>query len=216
MAIVQQAPVAYSAYTSLPGTSEQIIQTSAAGVSAGQPAGNFYLNGPASNLINGDPFTVRLAGTILAHGATQIVKIGLLWAAWNAASVSNGVYTPAQVNAATLIDAYQTVGSGALIAGQSYDFLVEQECYASVASGVLNAAGLPTVSVGGVKVNVTNSAPGGPLTCPNMQVAAPSTQPQGITNFVNQPAFSFAASIANSVSDTTESLILTQFCIVLP
>ena len=207
MAILAQAPVAFSAYTSIAGTSEQIIPVSTSGVIAGLTAGNFYLNNcPDGNKLSGKRFKVNVGGWLKAHGASQTVAFGLLWQAYTSAGALNS--TPA--------DTFTPVASAALTAGTYYDFVIEQEFFGDANAGKIIAY-LPSVTIAGVPVTtVTVTAP---LTCPNLNASAAWQEPSGqstgyITPTVgmNLPVIAFCASITNTqVSDLVETCALTEF-----
>lgn len=203
--IIQQAPAAFAGLTVAAGTAAQVLQVNAAGVLAGLASGNFYLKGPASNELNQNPFRVIVSGTILAHGATQTVAVGLQWAAISAAGVVG-----------SLADTFTAVASGTLVAGTYYDFMIEQEFYGSALSSTLNVAGVAsntTVSVGGVPTAISTGIPAS-LALTNAAIASQTEPITGVNNTVNQPAFAFAVTVKNSVSDTTETVTLNQFAIV--
>jgi hypothetical protein len=198
MPILSQAAVGFSGMTSASGTSEQIWQMSSAGVTAGLASGNFYMDSPPANIINGVPFAVTVAGWVKAHGTSQTIKFGLMWQAWNGSSRSG---SPA--------DAFTTVASGTLTAGTVYDFYVQQKFLGDANAQVLSPLGLPTVVVGGTAVTI--SAVTSPLTTFNFATASQTEPITGINASYNYPAVSFVPSFLNSVSDTTETLQLTTF-----
>jgi hypothetical protein len=202
MAIVARAYEIYSAFTTAAGLAEQIIQVDAAGVLAGQTAGNLYLNGPSANQMQGKRFKVNLGGWIKAHGTSQTVKLGLLWQAWSGLALTG---SPA--------DTFTTAASGTLTAGTYYDFCVEQEFFGDVNAGTIVAV-LPSVMICGAAVSISTVTAA--LTCPNLNTAlfANSTPSSGyITPPLgnNTPAISFCASVLNSVSDTSETCAITEF-----
>lgn len=203
MAILAQAPVAFSNYTTLTGTVEQITQVSAAGLTAGINGGvasNFYLDSPQANLLPGRS-KVTATGWIKAHGATQTVKLALMWQAWQA---GNRIGIP--------LGTFTVVASPTLLAGVFYDFLIEQEFYTELNSGLLFAV-LPTVSINGNAVSITVGAPAGPLALPNLSSASQTEPITGINTSYNYPAVSFCIGLVNSVSDTAETFAMTQFCL---
>jgi hypothetical protein len=186
MSVISQ-PQVFSKYTSLAGSSEQVIPG--------------FITSPQADQIVSNTFKVTASGTIVAHGATQTVKVALLWAAISASGV---IGVP--------VDTFTPVASGTLIAGTSYDFVIEQEFYAgSAAQGTIVPLGLPTVFVGGVAVNVTTGLPS-PLACPNISSFVQAATNNGIVVTENNlPPIAFALSIANSVSDTAETVQINQF-----
>jgi hypothetical protein len=223
--IIAQAPVQYAAgYTSVAGTAEQIIQTNAAAKVAGIAPGNFYLDVTAEEAVS-SLIKVKASGTIQAHGATQTVAMGLLYQAWSGTS-----------RASNPVDTFTPVASAALVAGNYYDFSIEQEFFCSSAlSGILCATGLPVVTVGGIVVNVTTGIPSA-LSLPNLlqtpyilQAASGGNTGPAITGpassgYVSNafaspnagvisttPIMSFAVSIKNSVSDAVETVNLNSF-----
>lgn len=197
--VLSQAPIAFGPYTSVAGTSEQTITYNTAGNSAGF-SGNLYLDSPPANILNGKLFTVKLGGWIKAHGATQTVAVGLQWVAW-----ANGARGTSLADTFTL-----TNKSAALTAGTFYDFVVAQQFFAeSKTSQVIAFA--PTVYWIGAALVVA-----GTVTAPlSATFSGSASQPEpgtGINEIANNsPVLSFAASITNSVSDTTETVQLTQF-----
>lgn len=203
--VVAQAPVAFSAYTSIAGTAEQIIPVSSSGVTAGLTAGNFYLDGPPSNVLNGKVFTVKLAGWVKAHGASQTLKVGLLWNAWTAAGARS----------ATVVDTFTlTNASTTLIAGTFYDFLLVQQFYGEANTNALSSIAPSVYNISGSPVVSGTSASPLAVTFNSASQAEPGN---GLNEVASQnfPLVSFAASITNSVSDTIETCQLTQFQIEL-
>lgn len=201
MAILAQAPVAFSNYTTLTGTAEQITQVSAAGLAAGvnnAVASNFYLDSPSANLLPGRS-KVTATGWIKAHGATQTVKIALMWQAWSGAS---RISIP--------LDTFTVVASPTLLAGVFYDFNLEQTFYTEPNSGLLFAV-LPSLSINGNAVSIVTGAPSGPLPLPNLSSASQTSPVTGINTSYNYPAVSFCIGLVNSVSDTAETFALTSF-----
>ena len=202
MAIVAKAYEVFSAYTTLTGTSEQIIPVNATGVAAGQTAGSLYLDGPSASKINGKRFKVNLGGWIKAHGTSQTVKLGLMWQAW-LGSARTG--SPA--------DTFTTVASGTFTAGTFYDFVVEQEFFGDVNLAAI-VAYLPSVTITGAAVTTTVVTAA--LACTNMDNAL-FNQPSPSTGYItpavgyDYPAISFCASVLNSVSDTVETCAITEF-----
>lgn len=207
MAIIANAPVGFcNTLTSASGTSEQIFQVSTAGTTAGLPAGDFYLFanvagafGPSSNLIVNSKFVVTVGGWIKAHGTSQTVKPGLLWQTF-----TSGTSTLASSPA----DTFTTVASGTLTAGTVYDFLIEQSFYLNVASATVSGA-LPLVMVAGAPVTITTLT--APLAVNNVATASQTEPITGVNNSLNYPCVAFTASITNSVSDTTETALITDF-----
>ena len=198
--VLSQAPIAFGSYTSLTGTTEQTIPYNAAGVSAGF-SGNLYLDSPPANVINGRIFTVRLAGWIKAHGATQTAKIGLQWVAW-----ANGSRGTSLADTFTLTNA-----SGSLTAGTFYDFVLQQQFFAEANASQVIAFAPSIYWVGGALVTA------GTVTAPlAVTFAGSASQPEpgsGLNEVTsnNNPVVSFAASLTNSVSDTTETMQITEF-----
>lgn len=200
MAVIAQAPVAFSKYTSLTGTGEQILQVSSAGVTAGMTAGNFYLDAPPSNILNGKVFTVRMAGWLKAHGASQTVAVGLLWSAWSAGSRS-----------ATTADTFTipTV-SHVLVAGTYYNFSIVQQFYGDSSTNALTAI-LPAVySMWGNGYSVVTATTPLAVTFNSASQTEPGTGFSEVAD-QNYPLVSFMTSITNSVADTVETCQLTQF-----
>src|SRR5580698_7391516 len=117
--IVAPAPVQFSGpYTVLTGTSVQYIPTTAAGVTAGLPSGNFALTAPESNLLNGSKFSVVFGGWFKSHGTSQTLAVGLYCNPFTSATAptGNGTLTSATATA-----------SGTLTAGTYYDFSFTQD-----------------------------------------------------------------------------------------
>ncbi len=195
---VSQAPVAFMGQATGAATTEQIINYNTAGVSAGH-SGVVYLDSPSANLLGGRFFTVKLGGTIVAHGATQTVKIGLVWYPW----VAGGTRSSTAADTFTL-----TSASAALTSGTSYDFALQQTFYAATGASTVVAFAPSFYWIGAALVVA------GTVTAPLATVysVAPQTEPiTGINNTVNFPCVSFAASITNSVADTTETFTVTEF-----
>lgn len=202
MPVIAQAPVAFSSMTSGTGTSAQIWQMNASGVTAGLASGNFYLDSPPANLLNGVPFTVTYAGWVKAHGSSQYIGMGLDWIAWNGSSRTG---SPAA--------AFTVVQSGALTAGTVYDFYVQQKFYGDANAQVLGALP-PTVSVGGSAVTIVTTT--GALTTFNFATASQTEPITGINASYNYPVASFVPTFTNTTSDTTATLALTYFAISTP
>lgn len=200
---VSQAPVAFSLNTALTGTSASTMQVSSAGVTAGLTAGNFYLDSASSNLMNGRRFVVTMAGWIKAHGATQTVAPGLQIYPWNT-SVSGA-------KTASGTATFTPVASASLTSGTYYDFVVTQQFFGEVNANTLTCFA-PTVYVAGSPVTIVTTA--SPVTV--AFASASQTEPiTGINNTTDYPLASFAMTYTNSVSDTTETLQLTDFSIDL-
>lgn len=199
MSILANAPVQYSGpMTSASGTGTQIIALTTAGVNAGYGlAGNFYLDSPSSNLLNGIPFRVKAAGWIKAHGATQTVAVGLQVFPWNT--------SVAGARTASGTATFTPVASGSLTAGTYYDFYIQQEFVADANANTLTCLA-PTVYAAGSSVSISSVASA-------QTVAFASSFSSGTSNTVDYPLASFVVSFANSVSDTTQTLQLTQFII---
>lgn len=201
-----QAPVAFSAMTSASGTSEQLWQVSSTGTSVGNlTAGNFYLDSPSSNLLNGRKFTVTVGGWFKAHGATQTVAVGIQIFPWNT-TVAGG-------RTASGTDTYTTVASGTLIAGTFYDFLIFQDFFGEINANTLTCL-LPTVYFGGSKANVVTAASAQTVAF----ATAVQTEPGNGLNEVtsqNYPLASFVPTFTNSVSDTVMTAQLTQCSITV-
>ena len=204
MAFIQnQAKVLFSPTTSVAGTAAQPWQVSANGVTQGETAGNFYLNSQPSNNLNGRRFNITYGGWVKAHGATQTIAFGLVLYPWNT-SVAGGI-------AASGTNTYTAVASGTLVAGTFYDFVVSQDFYGEINANTLTCFA-PTVYVAGSPVTIVTTA--SPIT---VAFALPTqTEPiNGINNTTDYPLASFNPTFTNSVSDTTETLQLTQFALSL-
>jgi hypothetical protein len=206
MAIIASAPVAFSAYTSIAGTSEQIIPVSTSGVIAGLTAGNLYLECPDGNKLSGKRFKVSVGGWLKAHGTSQTVSLGLLWQAYTALGAKTG--SPA--------DTFTVAASAVLSPSTFYDFVIEQEFFGDANLGKI-VAYLPSVMIMGAAVAISSVT--APLTCPNLNASASWAEPSGqstgyITPTVgmNLPVIAFCASITNNIaSDLVETCALTEF-----
>ena len=192
------APVAYSLMTSGSGTSEQLWQVSSTGTSAGVAAGNFYLDSPESDKLNGRRFTVTVGGWVKAHGATQTIKFGLQIFPWNT-SVAGG-------RTATGTDTWTTVATGALTAGTYYDFVMVQDFFGEANANTLTCFA-PSVYVGGSAVAIVTTASAQTVAFASASQTEPIT---GINSLTDYPLCSFVPTFLNSVSDTTETMQLTQ------
>jgi hypothetical protein len=196
-----QAPVAFSAYTTLSGTTAQTVQVSSAGVSAGLTAGNLYLDSASSNLMNGRRFVVTAAGWIKAHGATQLVAMGLQIYPWNT--------TVSGARTASGTSTFTPVNSGTLTAGTFYDFVITQQFFGEANADTLTCFA-PVVYVAGSPVTIVTTA--SPVTV--AFASASQTEPiNGVNNTTDYPLASFTCTIANNVSDTVETMQLTQFSV---
>lgn len=194
-----QAPVAYSLMTSGSGTSEQLWQVSSTGTSAGVAAGNFYLDSPASNLINGRKFNVTYGGWVKAHGASQNIKFGLQIFPWNT--------SVAGARTASGTDTFTTVTSAQMIAGTYYDFLVSQDFFGEVNADTLTCT-LPTVYVAGSQVTIVTPASAQTVAFASASQAEPGNGLNEVAS-TNYPLASFVPTFVNAVSDTTMTLQLT-------
>ncbi len=203
MAIVTaQAPVAFSLMTSASGTSAQTIQVSSAGVTAGLTAGNLYLDSPSSNLLNGRRFNVTVIGWVKAHGATQTIAPGLQIYPWNT-SVSGA-------RTASGTATFTTQASGTLTAGTYYDFMISQDFFGEANANTLVCTA-PSVYVNSGTA-IASTTPASPVTV--AFASASQTEPiNGVNATTDYPLASFTVTFANSVSDTVETVQLTQFCI---
>ena len=204
MAFIQnQAKVAFSAMTSASGTAAQAWQVSATGVTQGETAGNFYLNSQPSNNLNGRKFNITYAGWVKAHGATQTIAFGLVLYPWNT-SVAGAI-------AASGTATYTAVASASLTAGTFYAFVVSQDFYGQVNADTLTCFA-PTVYVAGSPVTIVTTA--SPITV--AFASASQTEPiNGVNATTDYPLASFNPTFTNSVSDTTETMQLTQFALQL-
>jgi hypothetical protein len=201
--IQNQAKVLFSAMTSAAGTAAQPWQVSANGVTQGETAGNFYLNSQPSNNLNGRKFNVTYGGWVKAHGATQTIAFGLVLYPWNT-SVAGAI-------AASGTNTYTAVASGSLTAGTFYDFVVSQDFFGEANANTLTCFA-PTVYVAGSPVTIVTTA--SPITV--AFASASQTEPiTGVNATTDYPLASFNPTFTNSVSDTTETMQLTQFALQL-
>jgi hypothetical protein len=196
-----QAPVAFSLTTSATGTSAQAFQVSSAGTSAGLTAGNLYLDSASSNLMNGRRFVVTAAGWVKAHGGTQTIAPGLQIYPWNT--------TVAGARTASGTATFTPVASGTLVAGTFYDFVVTQQFFGEANANTLTCFA-PVVYVAGSVVSIVTTASAQTVAFASASQTEPIT---GINNTVDYPLASFTCTFTNSVSDTVETLQLTQFSI---
>ena len=206
--VTNEAAVLYSSTTAVAGTSAQLFQVNAAGVSAGVAAGNFYLTAGPSNILNGRKFTVTAAGWVKAHGATQTFAPGLQIFPWNT-SVAGG---PAASGTAT----FTPVASGTLVAGTFYDFIIQQTFFGEANANTLTCES-PAVYVAGSQLfssGTTPPLPSSPVTV-SFQIASQTEPITGLNNTTDYPLAYFGVSFANTVSDTTETAQLTSFVVEL-
>jgi hypothetical protein len=195
-----QAPVAFSATTAATGTASQLFQVSAAGVTAGLTAGNFYLDSPSSNLLNGQLFTVTAAGWVKAHGATQKMGIGLQVFPWNT--------SVAGAKTATGTETFIMTPSATLTSGTYYDFVIQQKFFGEANANTLTCFA-PTVYFAGSLVTISATLPAAITVA---FASASQTEPiTGVNNTYNYPLASFGIEFYNTVSDTTETMALTSF-----
>lgn len=194
-----QAPVAFSAYTSIAGTAAQTMSVSAAGVSAGLTAGNFYLDATDSDKLNGRRFVVTAAGWIKAHGGTQTVAPGLQIYPWNTSA--------AGARSASGTATFTPVASGTLVAGTYYDFVITQQFFGEANANTLTCFA-PTVYVAGSVVTIVTTASAQTVSFASASQTEPIT---GINNTTDYPLASFTVTQTNSVSDTTQTSQLTYF-----
>lgn len=196
--ILATAPVSFSAYTTLSGTSAQLIPVSSAGVTAGLRSGNFFLTAPESDLLNGGRFKVTFSGWVKAHGASQTVAIGLYINPYTSASQPTGNGTLTSVTA---------VGSATLTQGTVYNFTFAQEFFGDATAGTITFL-TPSIFIAGA--SVSQGANSTPLAV-TFNSASQTNPITGINNTANWPLADFYVGITNSVSDTAETLQLTEF-----
>ena len=203
MANIANAPVVFSGpYTTLTGTGVQYIPTTAAGVTAGLPSGNFFLTGPQSDLLNGSAFTVNFSGWYKSHGTSQTLAIGLYCNPFIASTNPTGNGTLTTVTA---------VASGTLTAGTTYDFSFSQRIFGEANANTLNFFN-PVVSAAGGNIITTQTGLATPLAV--TFASASQTSPiTGINITYNWPLANFYVAITNGVSDTAATLQLTEFFI---
>ncbi len=193
------APVLFSATTAVAGTAAQSFQVSAAGVSAGLTAGNFFLDSTDSDKLNGRRFVVTAAGWVKAHGASNTFAPGLQIYPWNT--------TVAGARTASGTATFTPVASGQLIAGTFYDFVITQQFFGEANANTLTCFA-PVVYVAGSAVTIVTTST--PITV--AFASASQTEPiTGINNTTDYPLASFTCTFANTVSDTTETAQLTYF-----
>jgi hypothetical protein len=197
--VVNQAPVAFSAFTSASGTSAQTIPVSSTGVTAGVAAGNLYLDAAPSNLLNGRRFQVSVGGWVKAHGATQTFAPGLQIYPWNT--------TVAGAKTASGTATFTPVASGTLVAGTFYDFVITQEFFGEANANTLTCFA-PSVYVAGTQVTISSVASAQTVAFASASQTEPIT---GINNTTDYPLASFTVTFTNSVSDTVETMQLTSF-----
>jgi hypothetical protein len=201
MANIAQAPVEFSGpYTVLTGTAVQYIQTTAAGVTAGLPSGNFFLTSPQSDLLNGERFVVQFSGWFKSHGTSQTLAIGLYANPFTSSSnpTGNGTLTSATA-----------VASGTLTAGTYYDFTFSQVMFGESNANTLTF-GTPTIYIAGAAVTQAQNSTPLAVTFGNASQTEPIT---GINNTFDWPLANFYVAVTDGVSDTTATLQLTEFFI---
>ena len=195
-----QAPVAFSGMTSGSGTSAQLWQVSSTGTTQGLTAGNFYLDSPSSNLLNGRKFTITIGGWFKAHGATQTVAVGAQIFPWNT--------TVSGARTASGTATYTAVASGSLTAGTYYDFLIQQDFFGEINADTLTCFA-PTVYFGGSSVTIVTTASAQTVAFATSTQTEPGNGLNEVTS-QNYPLCSFVPTFTNSVSDTTMTAQLTQ------
>jgi hypothetical protein len=204
MAFIQaQGVPLYSLMTSGSGTAAQLWQVSSTGTTAGTAAGNLNLVAGPSNILNGRRFTVSYGGWVKAHGATQEIAFGLQIFPFNT-TVAGGP-TVSGTNTFT------AVNSGVLTAGTFYDFVVVQQFFGEANADTLTCFA-PTVYVGGSQVTIASVASAITVAFNTASQTEPIT---GINATTDYPLANFTPTFANTVSDTTETLQLTQFSLEL-
>jgi hypothetical protein len=198
MPIIATAPVAFSGpYTVLTGTAVQYLPFTAAGVTAGNPSGNFKLIATESDLLNGVDFSMTFAGWFKSHGSSQTLAVGLYCNPYTSATAptGNGTLTSATATA-----------SGTLTAATTYDFFFTQKFVGSSNSGTLTFQ-TPTIYIAGA--SVSQAANTTPLAV--TFVTSSQTEPiTGINNSFVWPLADFYVGITDGVSDTTATLQLTE------
>lgn len=196
---VAAAPVNYSLTTAATGTATQLFQVSSLGTTSGVAAGNFYLDSPPSNTLNGSQFTITAVGWVKAHGATQKIGIGFQAFPWNT--------TVSGAKTATGTETFTLVPSGTLTAGTFYNFMVKQSFFGDANTNLLTCQA-PTVYFAGSVVTISTTASAITVAYASESQVEPIT---GINNSTNYPLVSFGVEFYNTVSDTTETMQLTDF-----
>jgi hypothetical protein len=204
MAFIQaQGVPLYSLMTSASGTTAQLWQVSSTGTTAGVTAGNLNLIAGPSNNLNGRRFVISYGGWVKAHGATQEIAFGLQIFPFNT-TVAGG---PTVSGTST----FTAVNSGVLTAGTYYDFYVTQQFFGEANADTLTCFA-PSVYVGGTQVTIASVAAAITVAFNTASQTEPIT---GINNTTDYPLGYFVPTFANTVSDTTETLQLTQFALEL-
>lgn len=198
---IAQAFVQFSGpYTVLTGTAVQYIPTTAAGVTAGLPSGNFFLTTPQSDLLNGERFQVNVGGWYKSHGTSQTLAVGLYCNPFIASTnpTGNGTLTSATATA-----------SSALTAGTFYDFVFTQQFFGDANANTLTCF-TPTVYIAGAVLSQAQNSTPIAVTFASGSQTSPIT---GINNTYDWPLANFYVAITDGVSDTTATLQLTEFYI---
>ena len=104
---------------------------------------------------------------------------------------------------------FTPVNSGTLTAGTFYDFVITQQFFGEANADTLTCFA-PVVYVAGSPVTIVTTA--SPVTV--AFASASQTEPiNGVNNTTDYPLASFTCTIANNVSDTVETMQLTQFSV---
>lgn len=195
---IAQAPVQFSGYTVLTGTSVQFLPTSAAGVTAGLPSGNFFLTAPVSNLLNGARFKVSFGGWYKSHGASQTLGVGLYCNPFTSANnpTGNGTLTSATATQ-----------SATLTQGTVYNFTFNQDFFGDATSNTLTCF-TPSVLIAGAVLSQAQLATPIAVTFASASQTSPVT---GINTTFDWPLANFYVGITDGVSDTLATLQLTEF-----
>ena len=189
MSILSQAPVAFSAYTSIAGTSEQIIPVSTSGVVAGLTAGNLYLPCPDGNKLNGRRFKINVGGWLKAHGTGQTVLPCLLWQSHD---------TAGKLSATAPADTFTASGAGSAVTAK----LSVAAVYALLAYSGITNTGATVIAGGNIGSFPTTSITG--LTSANL--TPPVVVDSGVDASAAQTALAAAILYYQGVTPTTSGL----------
>jgi hypothetical protein len=172
-------------YTSLTGTSAQVVKTGGAALVL-TVGGQIY---------NGKPFYLTAQGFLKAHGTSQTFAMGFQGSAY-----STSAFSGTQLGTGT--------ASGTLTAGTVYPWYLNATLFADNTSGILS--GWYTVADGATPTLKAPTVLAATLTGITFGTNNAATGSNPLSS-AQTPALQFALTLTNSVADTTEVLSVTSF-----
>lgn len=175
------------AYTTLTGTSAQVVQQ----------AGAAMVLNIGGAFLSGKPFQVVIQGSYKSHGTSQTGALGI-----QASAFSTSAFSGTQLGTGT--------ASGTMTAGTSYPFYAKFDGFCDNTSGILSGSftstdGVtPTLKGGTITANLITGVTFGT----SVVASANATNPLASAQVY---ALQFAPTWTNGVADTTAVLTVTSF-----